>query len=315
MIKKRFLVTIVISLFLLLGIKRPVLATDPHLFLSPSSGSNLSSAFNVEIRVDTGGRSVGGVDVLLSFPKDLLRADNFTPGAAFSDVLPRLKNNEGKVGAYAFFSQTRAGDAYNGSSGLIGTVAFTPLASGTATLSFVCNPGQKNDSNIIDRVTLEEDVIVCSANGSGTYQLALAGVPTSTPTPIPTPGGTTKKGCNQECSSDSDCEGTLRCQTVSGTKRCVNLSCSAEPDCICNKACWEACGQDSECPSGLSCRSIDGTYRCVNLSCERIQNCSCGGGGTATPTPTPPVSGSMTQTLSLIGLGIFALLTGIVLRF
>ena len=102
--------------------------------------------------------------------------------------------------------------------------------------------------------------------------------PTSKPMPTPTP----LPGCYHECSSDNDCEGTLRCQSVSGVKRCVNLTCPGEPDCICNKNCWEICGQDRECPENLRCRSIDGTYRCVNQTCEREQDCDC-----VVPTSTP----------------------------
>ena len=39
--------------------------------------------------------------------------------------------------------------------------------------------------------------------------------------------------CFDTCGSDSDCESDLRCLTVSGTKRCVNPSCSDDADCTC----------------------------------------------------------------------------------
>jgi len=112
--------------------------------------------------------------------------------------------------------------------------------------------------------------------------------PTLTPTLTPTP--TPLLGCYRECKSDDDCEGNLRCQTVSGVKRCLNLDCPGERDCICNVGCWGVCGQESECPEELSCRSIDGTYRCVNPSCEREQDCECGvaQAPTLTPKPTGP---------------------------
>lgn len=103
--------------------------------------------------------------------------------------------------------------------------------------------------------------------------------PTSKPIPTPTP----LLGCYRECSSDNDCEGTLRCQSISGVKRCVNLTCPGESDCICNKNCWEICGQDRECPESLRCRAVDDTYRCVNQTCEREQDCDC---AILTPTPT-----------------------------
>ena len=39
--------------------------------------------------------------------------------------------------------------------------------------------------------------------------------------------------CFDTCGSDSDCESDLRCLTVSGTKRCVNPSCTEDADCTC----------------------------------------------------------------------------------
>jgi hypothetical protein len=39
--------------------------------------------------------------------------------------------------------------------------------------------------------------------------------------------------CFDTCNSDADCEEDLRCLSVSGTKRCVNPSCSDDADCLC----------------------------------------------------------------------------------
>jgi len=110
-------------------------------------------------------------------------------------------------------------------------------------------------------------------------------IPTPTPTAPPAPTPTPLLGCYAGCGSDNDCGAAFRCQTVSGVKRCVNITCPGESDCICNKGCWEVCGQDRECPENLRCRSIDGTYRCVNTSCDREQDCDCAG---PTPIPTRP---------------------------
>lgn len=145
--------------------------------------------------------------------------------------------------------------------------------------------------------------------------------PTLTPTITPTP--TPLLGCYRECESDDDCEGTLRCQTVSGVKRCVNLSCPGEKDCICNVVCWEICGQESECPEELTCRSIDGTYRCVNPDCEREQDCECAvaeapppAGGFAPvptgPTPTPVELPEAGISLPTIGAAIGGIILTIV---
>ena len=54
--------------------------------------------------------------------------------------------------------------------------------------------------------------------------------PSASPSPSPSPQ---PNACFDTCGSDSDCESDLRCLTVSGTKRCVNPSCTEDADCIC----------------------------------------------------------------------------------
>ncbi len=54
--------------------------------------------------------------------------------------------------------------------------------------------------------------------------------PSATPSPSPSASPT---ACFDTCSSDADCESDLRCQSVSGTKRCVNTTCPEDADCVC----------------------------------------------------------------------------------
>ncbi len=309
-------VFLVLPLYLVSG--KFALATDPHLFLSPASG-NRSAAFNVEVKVDTGGQNIGGVDVYMEFPKNLLKAERVDKGTALPEVYSLIKNDEGKLRINAYFPITRAGESYSGDSGLVATINFSPLGTGTAAVNFICTqrtPPETTDSNIIEKTSVQ-DIIVCSANVNGSYTLTGGG---GTPTPTPT----TLPNCQRTCTSDRDCGGSLKCQTVSGSKKCVNPSCSTETDCICNRSCWEICGTDSECPSGLSCLQVGETKRCVKSACKLKQDCDCTATGntptptktlTKTPTPTMPVTGSTTQTVGIIFLGVLMLLTGSILVF
>ncbi|PIS14141.1 hypothetical protein COT65_00415, partial [Candidatus Shapirobacteria bacterium CG09_land_8_20_14_0_10_47_13] len=68
-------------------------ATDPHLSLSPVSGS-YPGAFDLQIKIDTGGKATGGVDVYLDFPEDKLSATSFTGGTAFPKTYSLIKNAE-----------------------------------------------------------------------------------------------------------------------------------------------------------------------------------------------------------------------------
>lgn len=147
----------------------------------------------------------------------------------------------------------------------------------------------------------------------------------STPTPTPTGGPTATPtpvlGCYLECDADSDCESNLRCQMISGTKRCVNPDCSDESDCTCNRNCWDVCGTDSECPRDLSCMQIGETKRCVKSACKLEQDCDCRPVvTTGTPTPTVyvakvemPQPGSTLPTLGAIFGGAALLITSLLL--
>lgn len=309
-------VFLVLPLYLVSGTF--ALAADPHLILSPISGSH-SAAFNVEVKVNTGGQNIGGVDVYLEFPKNLLKAERVDKGTALPEVFSLIKNDEGRLRINAYFPITRAGESYSGDGGLVATINFSPLTTGTAAVNFICTPKtppETTDSNIIEKTSVQ-DIIVCSANVNGSYTLTGGG---GTPTPTPT----TIANCQRTCTSDSDCGGSLKCQTVSGSKKCVNSSCSTETDCICNRSCWGICGTDSECPSGLNCLQINDTKRCVKAICKLEQDCDCGAAGitptptgivTRTLTPTMPVTGSTAQTMGIIFLGVLMLLTGSILVF
>ena len=210
--------------FLSLAAPRPILAADAYLFLSPTSGSH-STNFNLAIKVNTGGHDTGGVDVYLEFPKNLLKVESVTKGGAFSEVNSLILNEQGKLRLTAYFPIEEAAQSYTGEDGLVATVTFSPLESGSAAVKFVCTSGATNDSNIVEKTTNQE-IINCESNLDGTYNLTATG-PTNTPTATQTP------------------------QAI--------------------------------------------------LS--------------PTPTPSIPVSGSITQTVSLITIGLTTLLTGLVLLF
>jgi hypothetical protein len=187
--KKRTIFLTVFVIFLVFFVKtESVWAEDAYLFLSPTSGS-YSASFNAEIKVNTGGKTVGGVDVYLEFPQDLLKIDSVTKGSTFPEVNSLILNEQGKLRLTAYFPLEEADKVYKGTNGLIATLVFSPLQTGSASVSFICSPGATNDSNIVEKETSQE-IIVCTSNLHGSYQLTSAG-PTATPTQKPTPTPTT----------------------------------------------------------------------------------------------------------------------------
>jgi len=185
---KIFLILTVTFLFWKLT-SNNIFASEPHLFLSPYSG-NYSQNFNVELKVDTGGEAVGGVDVYLEFPKNLLKIEKITKGTAFSEVFYLIKNEEGKLRLTGYFPYTEAEKSYNGSNGLIATINFSPLDKGNAEVNFICSPDSTTASNIVKK-TETKDIIVCSANINGSYVLGGENPqPTSQSTPTPAQSST-----------------------------------------------------------------------------------------------------------------------------
>ncbi|PIP51793.1 hypothetical protein COX09_05085, partial [Candidatus Beckwithbacteria bacterium CG23_combo_of_CG06-09_8_20_14_all_47_9] len=132
--------------------------------------------------------------------------------------------------------------------------------------------------------------------------------------------------CFDTCSSDAECEADLRCQSVSGTKRCVNPSCSEDADCSCavaKKACWDKCQNNNDCESPWACQTIPGTNdkRCVNSSCVGESDCSCAVAEVAHPSPlaslpkaSPPAlpqAGVNTPMVLGVSVGILMMLVGL----
>ena len=79
----------------------------------------------------------------------------------------------------------------------------------------------------IQETTTEE---VCSLSFTVAASPSPSPSPSASPSPSPSPQPT---ACFDTCDSDANCEADLRCLTVSGTKRCVNPSCTEDADCIC----------------------------------------------------------------------------------
>ena len=177
-------------LFLVLGIGicccfgvSPVLAANPHLSFEPSTGS-YSAAFDIAVKIDTGGQATGGTDILIEYPTSLLNVDGVVSGGTFP-FFYHLLQEDGRLRLTAGFPTDRAGESFTGVDALVATITFSPLGDGSAQVNFVCTPGYTTETNILEKTTAA-DIIDCASNVNGTYGLGGA-APESTPTPTPTP--------------------------------------------------------------------------------------------------------------------------------
>lgn len=106
--------------------------------------------------------------------------------------------------------------------------------------------------------------------------------------------------CDEECSDDSQCGGSLVCDDASG--RCRNAECSEEASCGCEEeqvVCNEVCTNDDQCEGDLVCDDVSG--RCRETSCLDDESCECpqespSPSPSASPSPSPSAPPSETPT-------------------
>lgn len=137
--------------------------------LSPATGDYIYASgvtYPVGIIMDSAGRSVDGVDVIINFdPKKAKVVDSKISAATlFENVLANSVDNA--KGQIKF-----SGVTFNPKplTGIVGTFRFQPLSSGTVTFSFDYTPKSTTDSNIAEHGTAL-DVLGGVTNGSYTFK-------------------------------------------------------------------------------------------------------------------------------------------------
>jgi len=151
---------------------------------SPATGSHTTgTAFNVEIKVNTGGQDTTSTDAVIVFDNQLLSVDNVTYGSFYSTVLHSEQNSK----LYISGMVDSAGTVKNGT-GTLATVSFKGLTAGTAALSFECEAGRTDDSNVSKNDVDSTDILDCAALTDASY--TLTGSTIASPTPDPADTGT-----------------------------------------------------------------------------------------------------------------------------
>lgn len=172
--------------FFFLALLQPVSALAATLSLNPqTSAVSLNVPFDVTIDIDTKGENTTATDVVLTFDPSFLEISNLT----FSDpsLYPTntkiLDNTNGKIRMTS--TQEDPVNSYKGA-GTLATLNIKPKALGNATLTFSCETGKTNESNIFKKGT-STDIIECANLGNGVYTISqgqqLGATVTSTPQP------------------------------------------------------------------------------------------------------------------------------------
>jgi len=156
-------ISLLLFLFLISFVQAQTVS--PHLSFTPATKSEvLGDSFEVSVNVDTGGKSIGSVDAIIEYDQSLLEVVSVSEGLFF----PTVTSVTATPGTIKIYGIADAGAPKTGT-GILATITFKGKSAGTALVDFTCQSGSTTDSNINEGSV---DVIVCSANGDGSYVIS-----------------------------------------------------------------------------------------------------------------------------------------------
>lgn len=144
------------------SISTKAVTENASLSLTPATGEYaFSSVIPVGIIVDSSGKAIDGVDVIINFdPKKVKVLDNKIAGANFFENIP-VNNVDNVAGKITFSGLTFSPKPVTG---IIGTFRFQPLVKGEVDFAFNFTLGSTTDSNIAGSETAKD--ILGSAPGA-----------------------------------------------------------------------------------------------------------------------------------------------------
>lgn len=166
----------------------PSVTSAATLSVSPSSQTvRVGDTFTVSVQLDTQGSSIDGVDIrYLSYNPSLLQVQDsntsvsgiqISPGKLMPSTL--LNSVDNSLGRIAFSQVAMGGTKYSGS-GILATITFKAILSGTANLTFSYTSRNTTDSNVAAAGT---DILNAVINGSYAIRSGST-APVSETTPI-----------------------------------------------------------------------------------------------------------------------------------
>jgi len=187
--KKIFCLLVV--LFLAWGVK-PVLAVEPMLKLTPSTGTyTKGTSFEVTVGADTGIVETQAIDVWLKYDpakveiESVIEIDNLLENLGIELVSSDIDNTNGSLEvlfSFPFDVQTIQKAVVKGD---LFKIKVKPKVAGTINIDFKCVAGESDESSIFDGTTTA-DMINCPSNINGVYTINESGG-TSNPEPTAAP--------------------------------------------------------------------------------------------------------------------------------
>lgn len=168
----------------------PSTAGAAYLTLEPQTRTAApAETFSVDVKINTDGEKVTSADALFNFNSSILSVSSVTPGDFFPQNFKTTTSSQIYVGgAIQNATESRTG------SGLLATINFKAVGSGTATLGYDCTAGKTSDSNITKDDRNATDILNCDQLVDGVYTVSgdvTSTQPTPTPKTLPESGNVT----------------------------------------------------------------------------------------------------------------------------
>ncbi len=147
---------------LLLFASRAQAQCTPTLALNPAGGiytTGIGATFDVNIEVDTCSYDVDAVDAVINYDPAILEVDSISEGSIFS-TYPLNQASGGTISLSGIDLST----PFNGT-GVLGTIHFRAIDTGSTGVDFVAAAGGTTDSNIVEHGT-GTDVLGAVLNGN-----------------------------------------------------------------------------------------------------------------------------------------------------
>lgn len=187
--KKIFCLLVV--LFLAWGVK-PVLAVEPMLKLTPSTGTyTKGTSFEVTVGADTGIVETQAIDVWLKYDpakveiESVAEVDNLLENLGIQSEAANIDTTNGKIDILLYPSLEIHPSQRTVVKGDLLKIKLKPKIAGTINFDFICKPGESGESSIFDGTTTA-DMINCPSNINGVYTINESGG-TSNPEPTAAP--------------------------------------------------------------------------------------------------------------------------------
>lgn len=143
----------------------PASAHAAFLEFDPSSVNvDVGDTFDMDIVVKVSDDEITGVDAVGDFDPSVLEVQAITDGT-FLEIAHKSFDNPGRF--YVAGLVNSVGESVTGE-GVLATVTFKAIASGTTTVTYLCELGETGESNISESSTVDApDLIECGLNGEG----------------------------------------------------------------------------------------------------------------------------------------------------